>query len=70
MKKLEKVKRSLVKIANQNKKEDLESNIQYWNNVIIEIKKCDNEIKLLEIAELDFGFDSFEQVMESVKNYK
>lgn len=69
MKNLEKVKQSLIKIANQNKKEDLKSNIQYWDDVIIDIKKSDNEIRLLEITQMDFGFESFEQVMESVLNY-
>ena len=69
MKNLKKVKQSLIKIANQNKKEDLKSNIQYWEEVIIDINNCTNESKLLEIAQMDFGFDSFEQVMESVLNY-
>jgi len=69
MKKLENIKQSLFKIANQNKKEDLKSNIQYWDDVIIDIKKSDNEIKLLEITQMDFGFDSFEQVTESALNY-
>lgn len=69
MKNLEKVKQSLIKIANQNKKEDLKSNIQYWDDVIIDIKKSDNEIRLLEITRMDFGLESFEQVMESVLNY-
>ena len=69
MKNLEKVKQSLIKIANQNKKEDLKSNIQYWDDVIIDIKKSDNEIRLLEITRMDFGFESFEQVRESVLNY-
>lgn len=69
MENLEKVKQSLIKIANQNKKEDLKSNIQYWDDVIIDIKKSDNEIRLLEITQMDFGFESFEQVMGSVLNY-
>jgi len=69
MKNLEKVKQSLIKIANQNKKEDLKSNIQYWDDVIIDINKCTSENELLVISQMDFGFESFEQVMESVLNY-
>lgn len=69
MKNLEKVKQSLIKIANQNKKEDLKSNIQFWNEVITEIKQCSDENKLLGIAQMYFCFESFEQVMESVLKY-
>lgn len=69
MKNLEKIKQSLIKIANQNKKEDLKSNIQYWNEVITDIKQCSDENKLLGIAQMDFGFESFKQVMGSVLNY-
>ena len=69
MKNLEKVKQSLIKIANQNKKEDLKSNIQYWDEIITDIKQCSDESKLLGITQMDFGFDSIEQVMESVLNY-
>lgn len=69
MKKLENIKQSLIKIANQNKKEDLKSNIQYWNEVINDIRQCNDESRLLEITQMDFGFDSFEQVLDSVLNY-
>lgn len=69
MKKFENIKQSLIKIANQNKKEDLKSNIQYWNDVINDIRQCNDESRLLGITQMDFGFDSFEQVMESVLNY-
>lgn len=69
MKNLENIKQSLIKIANQNKKEDLKSNIQYWDEVITDIKQCSDESKLLEIAQMDFGFDSIEQVLDSVLNY-
>ena len=68
MKNLENIKQSLIKIANQNKKEDLKSNIQYWDEVITDIKQCSDESKLLGIAQMDFGFDSIEQVVESVLN--
>jgi replicative DNA helicase len=66
MKNLENIKQSLVKIANQNRKEDLKSNVKYWDEVITDIQQCSNESKLLEIAQIDFGFDSFDQVIDSV----
>lgn len=69
MEKLENIKQSLIKIANQNKKEDLKSNIQYWNEVINDIRQCNDESRLLGITQMDFGFDSFEQVLDSVLNY-
>lgn len=69
MKNLENIKQSLIKIANQNKKEDLKSNLKYWDDVITNIQQCNDESKLLQITQMDFGFDSFEQVMESVLNY-
>ncbi|MCK9415571.1 hypothetical protein M0Q97_02800 [Candidatus Dojkabacteria bacterium] len=59
----------MIKIANQNKKEDLKSNTKYWDDVINDIGQCNDESKLLGIIQMDFGFDSIEQVVESVLNY-
>ena len=69
MKNMNKVKEALITIANQNKKEDLRENIPYWDEVISDINNTTNEDVLKMIMENDFGFDSFEQVMESVLNY-
>ncbi len=64
-----KVKEVLIRIANQNKKEDLKENKSYWDDVISDIRNATNGSELKEIIENDFGFDSFEQVMENVLNY-
>ena len=64
-----KVKKALIAIANQNKKEDLKENKPYWNDVISDINNTTNESVLKGIMENNFGFDSFEQVMESVLKY-
>ena len=64
-----KVKEALIIIANQNKKEDLKENKSYWDSVISDINSTNDETKLEEISEYDFGFNSFEQVLESVLNY-
>lgn len=69
MKNMNKVKEALITIANQNKKEDLKENKPYWDNVISDINNTTNEGVLRGIIENDFGFDSFEQVMECVLNY-
>jgi hypothetical protein len=69
MKNMNKVKEALITIANQNKKEDLKENKSYWDDVISDIKNTADKSALKEITENDFGFDSFEQVMESVLNY-
>lgn len=64
---MEEIKQNLIKIATQNKKEDLKFNIHYWNEVIEDIKyNCINETKLLDIIKNNFGFDSIEEV----KKYK
>jgi len=65
-----KVKKALIAIANQNKKEDLKENKPYWNDVISDINNTTNESVLKGIMENNFGFDSFEQVMESVLKIK
>ncbi len=64
MENVNKVKEALIIIANQNKIEDLEENKSYWNSVIYDINNTTNDVKLKEILEYDFGFDSFEQVLE------
>lgn len=63
------MKESLIKIAIQNQKEDLEDNSSYWNEVIIDIKNTTTESRILEICQNDFGFDSIEQMLESIHYY-
>jgi len=56
------VKKVLLKLATSAKNEDLIINNSYWDGVISDIKKTDNESKLLEIAKDNFSFESLSDV--------
>lgn len=59
---MERTKRKLIRIAAQNQKEDIKANYQYWNEVMSDIKKCNNEVDLLKIAQFEFGFETLDEV--------
>jgi hypothetical protein len=56
------IKKKLIIIAKDNKKEDITDNIDYWDDVISDINRSKNENDILKIAQNDFGFDSLEQI--------
>lgn len=66
---MDEIKKVLIEIVKRNQIEDLKVNLKYWEDVISDIEKTTNEKKLLKIAQEDFGFDSFEEVKESLKNF-
>jgi hypothetical protein len=59
---MERTKRKLIRFAAQNQKEDIKANYQYWNEVMSDIKKCNNEVDLLKIAQFEFGFETLDEV--------
>lgn len=64
---MQKIKNKLIEIASQNKNEN---NNHYWDKVISDIEKCDDVLDLLAIARIDFGFETFDEIMGKQKPNK
>lgn len=61
---MEKVKNKLIEFAIQHKTKISE---RHWDKVISDIEKCDDVLHLLAIARIDFGYESFDEVMSGAK---
>lgn len=64
---MQKIKTKLIEIASQNKNEN---NAHYWNDVICDIEDCNDILDLLAIVRIDFGFETFDEVMGKQKPNK
>lgn len=62
---MENVKNKLIEFAIQHKTKSSE---RHWDEVISDIEKCDDVLDLLAIARIDFGYESFDEVMSGAKS--
>ncbi len=59
---MEEIKNILLRVSKTNRKEDLKSNIKYWDEVIDNIRNCNDKTGLLQIAQMNFCVVSLSEI--------